>query len=262
VKAVGDREVSDAASDWFKARTAEFQASLALPSPAAAAAPGSLRSAAGTFRVVAPARFLFGATGTSFPLPTEPPFALPVPVSSSAFWIADAEVTQADFAAFTAAQPQWAPAGRNALVEAGLADADYLNAWTEGRPSAPAEPVVSVSWYAARAYCDWLNATGRVPAGKKAVLPDEIQWEAAARAPGGASMLNQGVWEWTASAWYPGQSLVWTEAPAPEAQAYARSLKGGLQGAKGSVTAADRAGWPAAGTTTGLGFRVALVGAP
>ncbi len=195
-------------------------------------------------------------------MPTEPPFALPVPVTLSAFWVADKEVTQAEFAVFAAEVPRWAPSGRDALVAAGLADADYLRTWTDGKPEAPAEPVALVSWYAAQAYADWINASGRVPAGKKAVLPDEYQWEAAARSHP-AAMLNQGVWEWTSSAWYPGQSLVWngSETPRP-VQAYARSLKGGLQSPKGGVKAADRAGWPAGGTTPGLGFRLALVGVP
>jgi len=239
-KPVRDRETAEP-SDWFQARIGEFQASLILPAVAAAPAPVTLRTGFGTFQGVAAASFLWGAAGNSFPMPTEAPFALPVPVSTSAFWIAEREVTQAEFAAFTAANPKWATS----------------------KASAPAEPVASVSWYAAQAYADWLNASGKVPAGKKAVLPDDFQWEAAARATNGASMLNQGVWEWTSSSWYLGQSLVWNDANVGvEADAYARSIKGGIQTAKGSVKPSDRAGWPAAETTPSLGFRLALIGTP
>ncbi|HTH14065.1 MAG TPA: SUMF1/EgtB/PvdO family nonheme iron enzyme [Spirochaetia bacterium] len=256
------RETTDQ-SDWFRARTAEFQASLKQATVAPAAAPASLKSAAGTFRGVPGATFLWGATGTSVALPVDPPYELlPVPVTVAGFWIADREVTQGEFAAFVAANPQWAPGARDTLTAAGLADADFLVGWVEGKPTAPSDPVSSVSWYAAKAYADWLNATGKVPAGKKAILPDDFQWEAAARATGGAGMMNQGVWEWTSSSWYPGQSFVWTAAVPAEPTSWARSLKGGFQNAKGAVKPGDRAGWPASGATPGLGFRIALVGAP
>jgi len=257
-KPVRDREVTEP-SDWWKARVTGFQASLQDHVTATfGAAPASVKTPLGSFRGVASATFLWGAVGTGFSLPTEAPFALPVPVSTAAFWLADAEVSQGQFAAFLAANPGWAPAARDTLIAAGKADDQYLAGWTD-KPATPAEPVASVSWYAAQAYVDWANASGLVPSGKKAVLPDDFQWEAAARSANGGTLLNQGVWEWTASAWYPGQSLVWASAVPADKLAYARSLKGGLQNAKGSVKPGDRAGWPAAGATPGLGFRLALV---
>lgn len=259
-KPVRDREVAEQ-SDWLRLEVEKFSASLTLAATPVSPAPPPLKTSFGSFRGVPAGTFLWGSDGVSFTLPTEPPFALPVPVTLPRFWVAEREVTQAEFAAFAAEVPRWAPAGRDALVAAGLADADYLQTWTDGKPDAPAEPAASVSWYAAQAYVDWINASGRSPSGKKAVLPDDFQWEAAARSAGTA-LLNQGVWEWTASAWYPGQSLVWNASEAPRAQAYARSLKGGIQSAKGSVKAADRAGWPAGGTSPGLGFRLALVDVP
>lgn len=262
-KPLRDREsTASEMSDWFKAKVSGFQDSLkASVTPTFGPAPGALR-AGSSYRGVGAATFLWGAVGTTFSLPTEPPFQLPVPVATPAFWIGDAEVTQAQFAAFTAANPQWAPAARDALVSQGKADADYLKDWVDGRPSAPAEPVSSVSWYAAQAYVGWLNATGQVPGGKKAVLPTDTQWEAAARSPAGAGLLNQGVWEWTASAYAPGDTLVGAEASLGPVEAYARSLKGGVGVGKGSIQAGDRAGWPASGTMPTLGFRVALIGAP
>lgn len=262
-KPLRDRETTDQ-SDWLKARIAGVQDSLkANLTPAYAPAPGSLKAGGSAFRGIGAASFLWGSTGTTFSLPTEPPFQVPVAASTGAFWMAESEVTQGQFAAFTAARPEWAPAGRDALVAAGKADADYLKSWADGKPSAPGEPVASVSWYAAEAYVAWLNATGQVPAGKRAVLPNDFQWEAAARAPSAVSMLNQGVWEWTASSFDPADALVWTTAEGTTQDgAYARSIKGGVQVAKGSIKAGDRAGWPAGQTMPTLGFRVALVGAP
>ncbi len=262
IKPVRDRETAEP-SDWFQARLNEFKSSLVPPSPLpSVAAPAAVRTSLGVFRGVASTWFLWGSLGDSFPMPTEPPFQLPVPAAPAPFWIADAEVTQGQFAAFVAAKPEWAPSGRDKLVSQGLADADYLADWKDGRPSAPLAPVVSVSWYAAQAYADWVNANAPAP-GRRVVLPDDFQWEAAARAPGGSALLNQGVWEWTASPWYPGQSLVWGAQPSEDrTPAYAHSLKGGTQNPKGSIKAGDRAGWPSSGTTTGLGFRLALVKSP
>ena len=261
-KPIRDREVAEP-SDWWKARVNGFQDSLkAATTPALGTAPGAVRTSLGSFHGVPSATFLWGSLGTSFPLPTEPPFEVPVPVTTTPFWIADAEVTQDQFAAFLAANPSWAPSGRDALIAAGKADNDYLAGWNSAQAPSPKDPVVSVSWYAAQAYVDWANAKGLIPGGKKAILPDDFQWEAAARSPGGAGLVNQGVWEWTASAWYPGQSLVWEASVPRDPAAYARSLKGGVQNSKGSVKPGDRAGWPAAGATLGLGFRLALVGTP
>ena len=45
----------------------------------------------------------------------------------------------------------------------------------------PQQPVVGVSWYEARAYCNWLSAQ----IGQTVHLPSEAQWEAAARAKRG-----------------------------------------------------------------------------
>lgn len=261
-KPIRDREVAEP-SDWLREKIAELTASFKTSGPVASAAPASLKTPFGAFRGVAPSTILWGQGEGNLSLPTDPPFTLPVSTTVSAFWIAEREVTQSEFAEFVAAQPRWAPAGRDALVAAGLADSDYLAAWNDGKPNAPTEPVSAVSWYAAQAYVDWLNTSGKVPGGKTAILPTDEQWEAAARGANGSSLLNQGVWEWTASAWYPAQSLVWTgDESETAAGAYARSLKGGIQSAKGSVKPADRAGWPASGTTPGLGFRVALVGSP
>lgn len=251
-----DRETTEP-SNWFEARTKGFQGSLAgALTTTFGPAPAAHRTALGSFRGVGAATFLWGSEGTSFSLPVEPPFALPVPVTTAAFWMADAEVTQAQYAAFVAAVPRWAPAGKQALVDQGLVDDDYLTGWEGPQAPAPTRPVASVSWYAAQAYVDWLNATGQ-GVGKKAVLPDDLQWEAAARS--GAPMVNQGVWEWTASAYFPGDSLVGVPATG---EAYAHSIKGGVADAKPTVAAGQRAGWPSHRTTSSLGFRIALIGAP
>jgi formylglycine-generating enzyme required for sulfatase activity len=53
--------------------------------------------------------------------------------------------------------------------------------WRDPRFSNPAQPVVGVSWFEARAYCAWLAAQS----GIAFRLPTEVEWEAAARGPQG-----------------------------------------------------------------------------
>lgn len=67
-------------------------------------------------------------------------------------------------------------------------EADLDRTWTPQRANEPAywrdsrynnasQPVVGVSWYEARAYCNWLSARSQLPLR----LPTEVEWEATAR---------------------------------------------------------------------------------
>ncbi len=62
---------------------------------------------------------------------------------------------------------EWYPSGRQAQPA-------Y---WNDDVYNNPAQPVVGISWYEARAYCAWLS----VQTGLPVRLPTKAEWEAAAR---------------------------------------------------------------------------------
>ena len=96
----------------------------------------------------------------------------PGPQRVAPFALMQRPVTNAEFAAFVAAHPQW----RRDRVPSVFADARYLAHWpADASPAAGAQalqPVTGVSWFAAQAYCEAQGAR----------LPTWLEWEYAAAA--------------------------------------------------------------------------------
>lgn len=105
-----------------------------------------------------------------------PLFDPPSPSETSArvggFFLDKAPVTNAEYLEFVTAHPQW----RRGTTPKLFADDHYLSHWDAalalGGRADPSGPVVRVSWFAAKAYCE--------AKGKR--LPTENEWELAASA--------------------------------------------------------------------------------
>jgi formylglycine-generating enzyme required for sulfatase activity len=172
------------------------------------------------------------------------------------YYIAENEVSDGDWAAFLAENPEWRAENTALLAEKELASEQYLIKTPD--KAYPAPTVSGISWFAAVAYCDWL-ATKLPPAmaaaGWTVRLPGEIEWEYAAKGavngtdgrrlnkmfPGGSG--GAGLWEWCADSFVPIHFLN------AEADAIAaigspkRSVRGGCWvNLAGTVTPETRAG--------------------
>ena len=110
----------------------------------------------------------------------------------SAYWLAIAPVTNAEFAAFARTRPKW----RRGKAPRLFADENYLSHWTghsSPLPGSGQQPVTRVSWFAAQAYCEAQGAR----------LPTWHEWEfAAAASATQADARHDPAWRQQILDWY------------------------------------------------------------
>ncbi len=234
-------------SGWYATENARASALVAASRSASTAAAGRRVAVGGlAFREIP-----FGSltpTG-SFPRAIEVP----------AFFIAEKEVDTTAWAAFIAANPEWAASRKDSLMERALVSDGYLESSAD--PAYPSPSAPGVSWYAATAFCAWM--TSALPdslRGWEVRLPTETEWErAAALAPAGVERLKGGLWEWCADAYVPLDFLPATQEAEAAVSSPERSVRGGSWiNPASAVSAGTRASLPADSCSPFVGFRPAI----
>lgn len=199
---------------------------------------------------------------------------IPYQVRVFPFYLLTSEVTEEQFARFLQETPQWSPTARDTLKKQGLADEGYLASWKDSpEPPDPSYPVREVSYFAAKAYCNWLES--KYPA-YRFDLPSEAEWEWAAslnagsptysfppeikpvhlgdRGRWGLRFMLGNVWEWTEDWFAPFQHLF------PEVsldRGAEKIVKGGSYiNSPEAITVSTRGSQPPSWCTPYLGFRV------
>jgi hypothetical protein len=130
--------------------------------------------------------------------------------AAPAFYYAEVSVNAGTWNAFLEARPEWKVENLETLREQKLVNGEYLE--TGGLTAGdPAAPQTGVSWYAADAFCRWLNT--RLPpdaGGWEFRLPRENEWEACFAAgmgstgtAGSAPSGSAAFWEWCADPYVP-----------------------------------------------------------
>ncbi|MDR3356723.1 MAG: SUMF1/EgtB/PvdO family nonheme iron enzyme [Spirochaetaceae bacterium] len=214
--------------------------------------------------------------GGLFRLATDFGYELPV----KSFYIAANEVSDGEWAAFLAENPEWRAENTVSLVQKGLVNGQYMV--KPGDAAYPAPAVCGISWFAAEAYCRWLST--KLPpalAGWTVRLPSEIEWEyvafSVARGLDGGRVekmvlpdrpentakteaVEAGLWEWCADPFVP---IYFLGADA-ESIAAIGSPKRGVRGGSwinpaGTVLPETRAGLAPSSCSPFVSFRPVIV---
>ncbi|HUX20305.1 MAG TPA: SUMF1/EgtB/PvdO family nonheme iron enzyme [Spirochaetia bacterium] len=202
------------------------------------------------------------------------------------YYMLSTEITHGEYAQFLAQNPTWAPNAETSLAASGLVTANYLKGW-DTYPG-PDYPQDYVSFYAAQAFCEWLQK--QLPpslAGYVVRLPTQSEWEWAARMnvspsasvfhdsydslqPAGTGAADSlgirdllgSLWEWTSDWYLPTRSYLTS---IDGSSSLADSLVGGAAekavrggswaSAQDSITYTTRGSQPPDWCTPYLGFR-------
>jgi hypothetical protein len=244
-------------SSWYQNQLAGYGGIIA--EERLSAAPGESSSVMGNppFPQIRVAGIMFAGLGGGSVARGEPyPHLVPV----EPFMICSAPVSASAFADFLDANPQWGPNQKETLAERGLATDEYLAGFDAGTGGV-ITGISAVSWYAARAFCEWLGL--KLPdslSGWEVRLPTEAEWEYAAKSAeqwGRRDLFIRGnAWEWCGDPYSP---LPFFPAP-PDAIAAVGSPEYPLRGGSAlnavmPVNAETRASLPPESCSSFVSFR-------
>jgi len=185
-------------SSWYQNRLAGYAGIIAEEK--LSAAPGESPSAVTgnpPFQQIRVAGLMFtGLNGGS--VAQGEPFPHLVPIEP--FMICSTPLPAPAYADFLDANPQWGPDKRDALESRGLVTGEYLADFDSGTGRV-ITVISAVSWYAAQAYCEWLETKLPESLSDYTVrLPTESEWEYAVKSAeqwGRQGLLVRGnAWEW------------------------------------------------------------------
>ncbi len=133
--------------------------------------------------------------------------------------LAETPVNETMYAFFVRENPKWSRDNKKNLIAEGLVDDMYLEGVTLTTTRLSYKAVTNISYYAARAFCEWLSKKTET----EVFLPSELQWTAAscstdhtflktktaigANGVGPAGMIG-GVWEFTSTYYVPNDNAV------------------------------------------------------
>ncbi len=263
-------------SEWFRHASAEYVQHTS-------SAPDDMPVKTGEISVHGMS--FVGMSSGSFILGKNSDTEYPVSVAVQGFYILDREVTRSMYADFLDENPGWRRSNLERLKNNGLVTEDYLLDFDT--PGAPDMPVRYISYYAADAFCRWLEKS--LPAelkGMRVRLPREEEWEWAAvrdnpaggvfqaagiSGPAPAAVKNNlgifdlsgNLWEWCENWYYPADYLLWTETgkrPNLLNSGVEKVVRGGSwANPADEVTIRNRGSQPAEWCTAFTGFRPIIV---
>lgn len=226
--------------------------------------------------------------GGSYRLGSSDQDSFPVMYTAAPFYVGGREISYRQFSRFLDENPKYRPSNKEQLVEEGLVTEDYLKDWDMNKESTL--PVAFVSFYAADAYCRWLETKlpDFVSNDFTVALPNEYQWECAAaysyrddavlhdeNDPGPKSVNRSeehllsdfygNVWEWCGN-WYKNADFIMIgkdgirQTPDTQFSKVEKSVRGGSWAVmEDLVSITSRGGQPPEWCTPFLGFRPAIL---